>query len=147
MKEDKSLIEALISYIKTYPDLKNFNGMFPKVDADKLEEDGPAYMIEIIPAEPVLKRYADGSSVRQLVFAISSREYYDDIENIDTSKFYEDFADWLERQSRDGKLPELPKNMEARKITATTPGYLYNAEGTKAQYRIQGVLKYYRPSV
>lgn len=145
--EEKSVISALKEFIETYPDLKEFEGMFPKVDVDKLEEEGPAYMIELVPAEPVIKRYMDGSSVRQVVFAISSREYYEECENIDTSKFYENFADWLEESSRKGVLPRLPGGMESRSITATTPGYLYDAEGTKAQYRIQGVLKYYKPPV
>lgn len=147
MKNNKSIIEVLKEFIETYPELKSFNGMFAKMDADTLEEDAPAYMIENVPAEPIVKRYKDGSSVRQLVFAIASREYYDAAENVETNRFYEDFADWIEDQSTKGILPELAKGMEARSIKMTTHGYLYDAEGKKAQYRIQGVLKYYKPAI
>lgn len=142
--EKKGVIQCVQEFIATCPHLAAFEGLFPKVDVDKLEEDAAAYMIENVPAEPVLKNYLDGSSVRQCVFAFDSREYYEAIENIDTNNFYEEFAGWLETCTNSNELPDLGEGKEAMSIKATTPGYLYDTEGTKAKYRIQCVLKYYQ---
>lgn len=140
----KGIMESIQAFIETYPGLKDFGGMFPKVDVDTLEENATAYMIENVPAEPVLKKYLDGSSVRQTVFALTSREFYADCENVDTNNFYEGFADWLEQCTRTGNFPDLGTGKEVMEIKATTPGYLYDAEGEKAKYRIQCVMKFYQ---
>lgn len=135
-----SVLQSIKEFIETYPDLKSF----PRVDMEKLEEDATAYMIENVPAEPFVKKYLDGSSVRQTVFAISSREFYGDVENLETHAFYERFAAWMEECTRNNTLPDLGSNREPMSIKATTGAYVYDAEGTKAQYRIQCVLKYYQ---
>lgn len=144
-KESKGVIECVRDFIATCPFLKDFPGTaIKKVDVDTLDGEATAYMIENVPAEPIVKKYLDGSSVRQTVFALDSREYYEDVENIDTNNFYEELADWLDNCTETGKLPDLGAKKEAMSIKATTPGYLYDAEGTKAKYRIQCVLKYYQ---
>lgn len=104
------------------------------------------YTLEDVPAEPVIKRYLDGSSVRQALFVIASREFYgrDVIENLKACGFYEKLADWLEAQSAIGALPELSDGMKARKIEATTNGYCMAAdiEQKIQRYQIQCRLIY-----
>lgn len=141
----KSIMQAIAEFIVTCPQLKEFEGLFPKVGVEILEENPTSYMIQSVPAEPKVKGYLDGSGIYRTVFAFESREYYDEIENIDTSKFYEDFAEWLDDCTREKVFPQLGNGLEPRKIKATTPGYLYDAEGTKAKYRIQCVMEYYKP--
>ena len=141
----KGIMEGVQAFIATCPHLKDFPGTNAKrVTLDKMDEEASAYMIESIPAEPVIKTYLDGSSVRRAVFALDSREYYEEVENIDTNNFYEEFSDWLEKCFLDGIFPDLGANREVTGIKAITPGYLYDAEGTKAKYRIQCELKYYQ---
>ena len=143
----RSIPEAIAEFIATCPYLKFFDEIKPKVGVEIMEEEATSYMIESVPANPVVKSYTDGSQVCQAVFAVISRESYDDLETIDTSVFYENFANWLTDCSRKKELPKLDGKLEAQKIEATTPGYLYDEEGSsKAKYRIQCVLKYYKPS-
>ncbi len=140
-----SVISAIRDFIATQcPYLDEFSEAFAKVDIDKLEEDATNYMIESVPAEPILKRYANGDTVRRVVFAFCSRVFYGDVENIDTSDFYEKFSDWMEECTENGMLPELGVGKESRKIRATTNGYLMDAESHTAQYRIQCEFIYFK---
>lgn len=140
----KSVMQCIQEYISMCPYLDDFEGLFPQVGIDNLEENTTAYMVERIPADPVVKAYVDGSSIRQEVFLFSSREIYASEETDDIHAFYDAFADWLEKSRNDLKLP---LGCEVRKLKATTGGYIYNEEGTKAQYQIQCRLEYYRKGV
>lgn len=144
-----SVISSIRDFISQCPCLDDFNKAFSdvefaKVDLDKLEEDAVSYMIETVPADPIVKRQVNGDTVRRVVFAFCSRVFYGDVENIDTSDFYENFSYWLEDCTRDGVFPKLGAGKEARKIRATTNGYLMDAETHAAQYRIQCEFIYYQ---
>lgn len=139
-----SVISSIRDFIATCPCLDQFDAAFSKVDLDKLEEDAANYMIASVPAEPIIKRYSNGDTVRRVVFAFCSRVFYGDVENIDTSDFYENFSEWLEDCTRDGILPRLGAGKEARKIRATTNGYLMDADTNTAQYQIQCEFTYYQ---
>ena len=45
------------------------------INVDFLSNEPIEYVIEPIPSEPVIRQYADGSSLRQFVFQFGSREY------------------------------------------------------------------------
>lgn len=140
-----SVISAIRDFIAVEcPCLDVFDEAMSKVDLDKLEEDATNYMVESVPVDPIVKRYANGDTIRRVAFAFCSRVFYGDVENIDTSDFYEQFSDWLEDCTRDGKFPELAAGKEARKIRTTTNGYLMDAETHTAQYRIQCEFIYYQ---
>ena len=124
-------------FIKKCPYLKEYGDMFAVVNMDLLSEIATVYSIESTPADPILKRYTNGDSVRQYVFSLCSRELYGECENDQTAEFYEKFADWLEECTYSGELPELSGNLQSKSIQATTGGYLYDNQGTKCQYRIQ----------
>ena len=131
-------------FIEGCPFLKEFEQMFPVVNTDMLDEKATSYSIESTPAEPVIKRYANGDTVRQYVFSLCSRELYGESENEETAEFYEKFADWLEECTRSGNLPKLTDQLKSKSIRATTGGYLYDNEGTKCQYRIQCQFLYFK---
>lgn len=124
-------------FIKECPYLKEYGNVFAVVNMDLLPENATVYSIESTPADPVLKRYTNGDSVRQYVFSLCSRELYGESENDQTAEFYEKFADWLEECTYSGELPKLSGNLQSKSIRATTGGYLYDNQGTKCQYRIQ----------
>ena len=132
-----SVIAAIRDFVAECPYLEQFDQAFAAVELDKLAPDATNYMVELVPAEPIVKRYANGDTVRRVVFAFCSRVFYGEVENIDTSEFYEQFSDWLEDCTRDGKLPVLVSGKNPKKIRATTNGYLMDAETKTAQYRIQ----------
>jgi len=59
-----SITNQVAEFIAGCPFLQEFQEMFPVVNVDMLEEDVTAYSIESTPAEPILKRYANGDTVR-----------------------------------------------------------------------------------
>ena len=104
------------------------------------------YSIDVMPVDPVVKRYTDGSSVRQYLFAFSSREYYspDRLQNIENSAFYERLSDWCEAKSKARDLPTLPSGIEAEKLQVVSSGYLFDAKMKNARYQIQLRLIYFK---
>lgn len=131
-------------FIETCPFLKEFERAFSVVYMNVLEDGTTMYSIEETPTEPIVKKYANGDSVRQYVFSLCSRELYGPVENEDTAEFYEKFSDWLEDCTREGNLPELSGQLQSKSIRATTNGYLYDNEGTSCQYRIQCQFTYFK---
>lgn len=120
-------------------------GWDKQVHVDYLGVEEVEYTIDSVPVEPVLKMYADGGALKQFVFVFGSREYYgsDVLQNMENSGFYERFSNWLEEQSNSGALPKLSGNKVARKIEATTQGYLFDSSEAMARYQIQCRLTYY----
>lgn len=106
------------------------------------------YVIEEVPAEPMVKRYIDGTSICQVLFIFASREGYDKsaIQNMLSSNFYEDLSSWFEKQTLNGNLPVLPQGMESQKIETISTGYAVKADelGKTARYQIQCKLTYYK---
>lgn len=140
-----SVASKVMEFIETCPFLREFEqATFPVVHLDVLEDDATMYSIEGTPAEPIVKQYADGSSVRQYVFSLCSRELYGTVENEATAEFYEKFSDWLDDCTREGILPALSGQLQSKSIRATTGGYLYDNEGTSCQYRIQCQFIYFK---
>ena len=135
----ESIIEGLDQYFRVCPLLQD--GVF-RVDA--LGDEAVEYMLEPGITSPVIKKYVDGSSIRQYQFNFNSREFYgmDRLQAIQNSTFYEKFGEWVEEQSHEGNLPELPEGMEALSISVLTPGYLFDMSMDTARYQIQLQLKY-----
>ncbi|RHV46789.1 MULTISPECIES: hypothetical protein [unclassified Bacillota] len=139
-----SVIGAIRDFIATCPYLDEFEETFSKVDIDFLEEKPTNYMVEAVPAEPIVKRYTNGDSIRRVAFHFCSRVFWGDVENIDTSEFYEHFQEWLEDCTRNREFPILDSMKEARSIRATTNGYMVDAEAKTARYAIQCEFTYFQ---
>lgn len=138
-----TVIESVRNFIQTCPYLPEFS---QAVGLDYLDESLRSYMVEVVPVTPIVKRYTNGDTVRQLVFVFASRQYYgpDVIEQIENSAFYEHFAEWLSECTFSKELPQLDMGKEAKKIEATTTGYVFNADLGIAQYQIQCRFLYYQ---
>lgn len=136
-----SVISRIRDFIaKECPCLGDFRELF----VDYLEPDTESYSLEVTPAEPVVKRMINGDSVRRKAFSFCSREFFNGLDNVDTSDFFEEFSEWLERCTASGTLPDLGEGREARSLRSTTDGYLYDETGIKCQYRIQCECIYYQ---
>lgn len=142
------IIEALREFIRLCPYLHEFEGIngLVKVNVDYLEEDSTVYSIEEVPVDPIVKKYVNGDSIRQFQFIFASREPYgaDVLQNISNSGFYEDFANWIEIQNNDSKLPLLEVGYESQEIKVLSPGYAFQVDVDKARYQIELRLKYYK---
>lgn len=114
--------------------------------ADCLGSKSTQYTVDTVPTTHILKEYSDGGSLRQFTFVFASREYYgsDYLLNLSNSGFYENFAEWLEKCTKEKNLPDLGDNLEAQSISALSSGYMYEASGSTARYQIQCRLIYYK---
>lgn len=141
MAKADSIIDALEKYFIGCELLKD-----GALRVDYLGEKPVEYTIEVMPCDPVVKRYLGGSTVRQYLFAFGSREFYSQerLQNIQNSAFYELLADWVETRSMSGVLPELPDGMEAQQLEVVSSGYLFDGSMTNARYQIQLRLLYFK---
>ena len=141
MAKADSIIDALEKYFIGCELLKD-----GALRVDYLGEKPVEYTIEVLPCDPVVKRYLGGSTVRQYLFAFGSREFYSQerLQNIQNSAFYERLADWVETKSMSGVLPELPDGMEAQQLEVVSSGYLFDGSMTNARYQIQFRLLYFK---
>ncbi|MBN1069428.1 chloramphenicol resistance protein [Clostridium botulinum] len=137
------IVEGLRKYMLNCPCLDLFKNVI-KVNVNYLDSEVDTYSIEEVPCEPILKKYLDGSSLRQYLFVFTSREPYssNEVQNIENSGFYEKFADWIEIQNDNEIFPNLSENMECTEIKVVSSGYAFEVSENTAQYQIQLRLKY-----
>ena len=136
------IIDKLRDYMRTCPLLNE-----GKINVDYLGDKTGEYTIDVMIETPVIKRYADGGSLRQINFVFGSREYYgaDILTNLDNSGFYEAFSEWVEDQNKLNVLPSLEGENTAQSIECLSPGYLFDNQADLARYQIQMRLTYYQP--
>ena len=113
------------------------------INVDFLSNEPIQYVIEPIPVEPVIRQYADGSSLRQFVFQFGSREYFgaDVIQNMKNTEFYEDFSALIEDNNKKGVLPKI-KGIQS--IECLNNGTINEDNTDNAKYVIQMRITYYK---
>lgn len=133
------IVECIRNYILRFPELKD-GYLLVDILGDKPIE----YTIETVPCEPVIRKYTDGSCMKQFLFIFASREFFskDVAQNIENLGFYEKFGDWIREQNDSGIFPELGKGREPVSIEVLTGGYAFEADTNTAQYQIQLRLTY-----
>lgn len=135
-------IEALRGWLRTYEPLSA-----GRLAVDFLPKQARTYSVDSVPCKEEVKQYLDGSSLRQFLFTLSSREFKgeDITQNVDNLAFYEGFAAWVLQQNRARRLPALGEGRTARKIEVATSGYPFQVDehGT-ARYQIQLRLEYFQ---
>lgn len=133
------VIECVREWLRQYPGLKG------RLDVDFLGDKVEQYSVDTIPCEEVIKRYRDGSKLKQFQFAVSSRnEYEQNIkQNVSNLKFFEDLTAWVEAKASAHELPAMDGNRIAQKLVVTSTGYPFNVgEDGKARYQIQMRFEY-----
>lgn len=136
-----AIIDGVRAYLKACPLLKG-----GKINVNYLGEKPTRYSIDNVPADPIVKKYASGDTMRQFLFVFASRECYDadELANMDTTKFYEEFGAWLEAQDKKGNYPELPEGLRPARVEVLTTGYLFDNSERTARFQIQCRLIYYK---
>lgn len=135
-----TIIESVKAFIETCPIISEL----ALVNVEHLDAEPDSFSIEPVPIDPVIKQYLNGSSYRQFVFVVSSREYYgpDVLQQLENSNFYERFAQWLDECNRNKRFPELSWRQQATAIRAANWGYAFQTDEDRAQYQIQCRLEY-----
>ena len=135
--QEVKLIEYIREMVLSCPFLSDW-----RVNVDYLSEE-MEYSIDPLPCDPIIQRYVDGGAKKQFQFAFTSKEAYDEDAriNIENSGFYQKFEEWLEEQTNRGLLPDL-SGKQPYAVETLNSGYLYDAEGKLALYRIECRLLY-----
>lgn len=140
-----TIIEDLRSWLRRYEPLST-----GRLAIDFLPKQARTYSVDSVPCKEEIKRYMDGSSLRQFLFTLSSREFKgEDIQqNADNLAFYEAFSDWVLKQNQLRKLPELDDGRTVRKIEVTTSGYPFQVdENGTSRYQIQLRMEYFQKGI
>lgn len=135
-----TVMECVKQWLSEYPGL---NG---RIDVDFLDEEIETYSIDTIPCEEIIKRYLDGSTVKQFQFAVASRRVYEQniLQNLSNLEFFEGLTAWVEKKARERELPVMDNNRKAQKIIVTSTAYPFIvSEDGKARYQIQMRLEYF----
>lgn len=143
----KKLMEGIREFVKTCPCLQTYlDALRRDVNVEYLTDKEKNYSIESEPIAPVVKRYMDGSAIKQFAFIFSSRESYgrEVIENLSNCGFYEEFADWIEECNIKRVFPSIGEKREVTKMRATTTPYVFDTSESTAKYQIQIVLQYHQ---
>ena len=137
-----TIIDGIRTWLRTYAGFAH-----DRINVDFLPEKATTYSVDVVPTQSVIKKYLDGSSVRQFLFCISSREFFgDDIkQNVDNHAFFEALSDWLDQQNRKKSFPDIGPDRTVRSVEINTSAYPFVVDdnGT-ARYQIQLNLVYYQ---
>ena len=133
------IAESVRDYIMDFPELKEGCLLI-----DFMGDEPVEYVIETVPCEPIVKKYTDGSSMRQYEFIFASREYFseDVITIIDNLGFYQKFEEWINERNENGILPDLGDEREPVAIEVLTQGYAFAVDSNTARYQIHLRLTY-----
>lgn len=134
-----TIIEEVRKYIAQCPYLEEYGELNIEYLIDKVN----TYSInESTGYNPVLNQFINGSE-RQFMFTFDSKlRWNEDIQNnIDNSKFFENFRSWLETNNNKKIFPEITG---IYKIEALTNGYIFATNANEAIYRIQCKLEYFK---
>jgi hypothetical protein len=136
-----TVMESVRAWLRKYP------GLDGRLDVDFLDKAADTYSVDTIPCEEVLRRYLDGSTVKQFQFAVSSRRFYDQniTQNLGNLEFFEGLTAWVEQKARAKDLPEMDSDRTAQKIVVTSTAYPFIvSEDGKARYQLQMRLEYFQ---
>ncbi len=137
-----TIVEAIRGWLRTYEPLSK-----GRLAVDFLPKQAQTYSVDTVPCKEEIKRYMDGSSLRQFLFTLSSRNFKGENigQNVDNLAFYEAFSAWVLQQNQTKTFPVLTAGQTARKIEVTTSGYPFfvDEHGT-ARYQIQMRMEYFQ---
>ena len=135
-----TIIEAIREFILPCPLLKD-----GCLNVDYLGDEPTQYNIEGSPVSADIKRYSDGSALKQYSFLFSSKEFHGDdvLRNLENNGFYEQFAGWLKQQSDGKHFPKVDGKKSPVSIEALSNGYMMDTYTGQAKYQIQCRFIYY----
>lgn len=137
------MIDNVREYIANCPYLDEFTA----VNVNYLVNKKTAYSInESASYNPIVDRDILGNENCQFQFTFDAKlNWCEEIENnVDNSKFFDNFSNWL-RNNNDNKIfPQIDGNATVSSIEATSNGYIFDTNSDEAIYRISCVMSYTR---
>ena len=124
------MIQTMLAFLRTCPVLQ-------KIQANQLGDSAGDISLQAIGGNPMIYRYTDGSSLRQFLFLISSRE--DAFGTMAAEEFYEALTYWLEHH-----MPTLGDGKTAQRIEVTKTASIAERDYTGLRYELTCRLVYYQ---
>lgn len=135
------MIDSIRTYIAKCPYLNEY----ARLNVDYLMDEVETYSVnESAGYNPIEFEDILGNQTKQFIFNFDSKLHWNsEIQNnIDNSKFFENFRNWLEENNRKGVYPQLGEYETPFFIGAETNGYIFATNADEAIYRIQCKLEY-----
>ena len=125
-----SMIEAVKAWLESCPLLEG-----ERIAVDYLAAEPGSWAIDVVPVQPIIKRYINGATQRQYSFDLAAkRRYGDDIaQNSGNLELYEQLAAWL---SAPPFLPAFGAGKRVQKTEAASSGFAAYADTKSARYQI-----------
>ena len=135
------IVESVKKYFEELTSISVFNNA---INVNYLDDEINYFSIEEIPTSPIIKRYANGTTLRQYQFSLNSRAIYNEeiLQNIENSGFYEKLCEEIEQKDNYGILPILEGNKQAVNLEITSTPVIISNDSTSAIYQINFNLKY-----
>ncbi len=136
-----TIMESLNNYLDTCPLLAE--GKFPGQMCGGKEVQA---VLEGISQESVLQRYVDGTSAREALFALSSRDSHPraDLQGLFDNGFAEQLQTWVDQQAAAGQLPSLPQGLSPQEIQIQGAAYQPDQTTEQVRYQVQCKLIYFK---
>lgn len=137
------IIESVKEYFENLNSMKEFSNV---INVNYLSENIDNFSIEEIPSQPIIKKYANGSTVRQFQFAFCSREIYsmEILQNIENSGFYETLCNEIETNNNNNIFPILENGLESLDLEITSTPYIISVDDNTGIYQVNFRLKYFK---
>jgi hypothetical protein len=135
-----SIIEGVRDYLRDYTGLSTDAPVW----VEYLGNTPTEYALLPLAGSRTIVTYINGKRLMEYPFAFRSMESTaDDLARLENNGFYEAFAEWLDEQTNDGDLPNLPEGKTAEAIEALGWGYLYEqGDSETGVYQVQCRLIY-----
>lgn len=140
-----NLTQAIRHWLEQFPGLSG--GV---MHLDFLPSEARSYSVCSIPTEPILRQYLDGSSRRQLLFTVSSREFFgpDVAQQSEHLDFFEELEAWLEFQHMRKNLPALGDGRKCISVEILSTAYPFSVSPDgMAQYQVQMKMTYLQEGI
>lgn len=136
-----NVVKEIQDFMKTCPHLKDIKDGVKRVTLDNKTSRDSDYVITVNPTSPIVRRFLDGTAVRQVSFdiAVACELDKNGVGNIDNNDHFYQISEWLEDQKDGDLLPEGWNDIEA-----VANGYVFSVQenGQRAEYHMPIVLQY-----
>lgn len=118
------MIESIKKYFEACPIFSD-----GKINVNYLGNGDACYSIDNVPAEPIVKKYCDGATLRQFVFVLAIRDIYNEsiARNLKNAQIFEELEKWVLRKNSEGVFPDTDEDCEPIGIEVTKGGCLYDS--------------------
>lgn len=137
------MIESMRNYVAGCAYLDEFTA----VNVDYLVSKVKAYSInEEASYNPVIGEDILGNEFCQFKFSFDAKFKWNEeiANNVNNSKFFENFSNWLKNNNKNKSYPTVGNNITVTDIKAISNGYILDTESDEAIYRIACVMYYTR---